>query len=177
MKKIRSYIIAVLSLALLIFIDQITKHLSYVYLADRKEPYTLIKNVLNLPYLQNDGAAWGMLSGRQWFFIILTVLMVVVIAYVYIKTPRNSKYFPLRATLIALEAGAIGNLIDRVIFRYVRDFIELAFIDFPVFNFADICVSVSMVVLIILIFFVYRGKNDFAFLRFSGKGTNHDNEQ
>lgn len=176
MKKIRSYILGVFSLAVLIFADQITKHLAYINFADRREPYTLIKNVINLTYLQNDGAAWGMLSGRQGFFITLTVLMAVVIAYVYIKTPKDKKYFPLRATLVALEAGAIGNLIDRIVFTYVRDFIDLAFINFPIFNFADIYVSVSMVILIILIFFVYRGKEDFDFLKFSNKGTDHDKE-
>ena len=71
---------------------------------------------------------------------------------------------PVYITCILLAAGAIGNFIDRVRFGYVRDFIYFKIINFPVFNVADCYVTVSVIIFIILILFVYKNEDDFAFL-------------
>lgn len=163
MKKALRYISSILILAVLIGIDRVTKYLSVVYLKD-KEPFTIIKGVLQLTYIQNTGSAWGMLAGRQTFFIIITLIMLAVMTFIFIIVPHERKYRPLCAVLVTLAAGAAGNLIDRMANGYVHDFIYFQLIDFPVFNFADICVVLSMIALIILIFFVYKD-NDFDFIK------------
>ena len=140
------------------------KKKTFTYLKDGNS-VNIIKNVLQLVYLENTGAAWGILSGKMVFFIVLTAIMIIVIAYVFIKTPGMKKYEPLRWCLTALMAGAIGNMIDRIANGYVKDFIYFKIIDFPVFNFADICVTLSMIILILLVIFKYKD-HDFKFLSF-----------
>jgi signal peptidase II len=81
----------------------------------------------------------------------------------YFRVPGGPKYLPLRLVLIFICAGAAGNLYDRVVLHYVRDFIYFSLIDFPVFNVADMYVTVSVFVLIILIMFYYKDE-DFQFL-------------
>lgn len=84
--------------------------------------------------------------------------------YVVLKMPLIIKYTPVYITCILLASGAIGNFIDRVRFGYVRDFIYFKIINFPVFNLADCYVTVSVIIFIILILFVYKNEDDFAFL-------------
>lgn len=152
----------ILILAALIILDQITKYLAVVYLKDRPS-YPIIKNVLVLQYLENRGAAWGMLQNRQWFFWIITVVFLLIILFVIRKIPKTVYYRPLLITLTVLTAGAVGNFIDRVRHSYVVDFIYFEIIHFPIFNVADICVSLSVIALLILILFHYK-ENDFSFL-------------
>ena len=144
----------------MVITDQVTKQLALKNL-NGKPPVDIIKNVLQLTYLRNDGAAWGMFSGKQWFFIILTVALMVLIMYILIKMPFTRKYLPLR---IIIETVANG---------YVHDFIYFKIIDFPVFNFADICVSLSMIALVIMILFKFRD-TDFEFLKIH-KSKKEDN--
>lgn len=163
-KKILTYIITFISFVMLIVIDQLTKWLAVKYLAD-SDGVTIIKNVLMLTYVQNTGAAWGMLGGKQLFFIILTWIMLLLMIYVIVRIPVESRrYVKFRVVMIAMAAGAAGNLIDRMVNNYVHDFIYFQVIDFPVFNFADICVSLSMVALIFMVLFVYRKDDDFKFI-------------
>lgn len=171
MKKTLTYILSFIGFCGLIFADQFTKFLSVKYLKD-SEGIAIIKGVLEFTYVQNIGAAWGMLGGKQTFFIILTSIMLLVMFYVIIKTPLRRKYNSFRITMICLAAGAAGNLIDRIKQGYVDDFIYFKIIDFPVFNVADICVCVSMAVLIILLLFKFKKDGDFDFLK---PNTNNKN--
>ncbi len=164
MKKIKLFVFDILFLALLVFIDQYTKYLAVIYLKD-KSAYNIINGVLELNYLENKGAAFGMLQNQKLFFVFVAIIFVVVIGYVLFKTPLDKKYNKLHVLLVMISAGAIGNLIDRLRFDYVVDFIFVSLINFPIFNFADICVTVSTFLLIILILFVYKDK-DFYFLSF-----------
>ena len=163
MKKTSKTILSIILLAILVAIDQITKHLSVVYLAGN-DPVDIIKNVLQLTYVRNDGAAWGIFAGKQWFFIMITILMLALLTYVLFRTPAERKYNFFRIIIVTLMAGAIGNFIDRIANGYVHDFIYFKVIDFPVFNFADICVTLSMVALIFVILFGFKD-NDFNFLK------------
>lgn len=171
MKNKARYAIYFLISLLLIAIDQFTKYLAFTKIGTSGKHFTLIKGVLEFVYVENTGAAWGILSGRQWFFISITILLSLAVMYVMIVSPQEKKYVPLRCILSVLLAGAVGNLIDRIANRYVKDFIYFSLIDFPVFNFADICVCVSMIVLIIFILFVYKD-GDFDFLKHKKENKN-----
>lgn len=164
MKKKISYIYGILLVAFLVGIDQITKYFAITNLGDGTT-FDIIKKVLRFNYVKNEGAAWGIMTGKQTLFIILTSVMLIAIVYVYIKAPEDGKYTPLRITASILAAGAIGNFIDRISKGYVDDFIDFHLINFPVFNFADICVCLSMFALVFLIIFKYKD-SDFDFLKF-----------
>lgn len=162
-RKTLTYITSFMLFAILIAIDQITKVLAVQHLKDQ-EPIDIIDGVLQLTYVANPGAAWGLMSGMKTFFIIITTIMFIAVIFMYIITPMRKKYNPLRIILVVLGAGAIGNLIDRIINGYVHDFIYFEIIDFPVFNVADICVTLSMFTLIFLIIFKYKDK-DFDYIK------------
>jgi len=161
-KKARQLITFIISVCLLVGIDQFTKYLAETKLKGHS-PFVIIKGVFELSYLRNTGAAWGILSGGRIILIIFTCIVLIIIAFILYRTPTEKKYLPFRCVLVLLCAGATGNLIDRIVNSYVNDFIYFRLIDFPIFNVSDIYVSVSMCFLIILIFFVYKD-DDFKFL-------------
>ena len=136
-----------------VIIDQVTKYFASSYIKDN--PIIIIEDILELRYLENRGAAFGMLQNQQWFFLIITVITLCIITYIYIKLPRDKHYTPLRLCMISLMAGAIGNMIDRIRLQYVLDFKYFKIIDFPIFNVADIFATVSTFALIILFLFYY----------------------
>lgn len=148
-------LVAVVSFLGLILFDQWTKLLAIRHLMG-KPPVDLIPDVFQLYYLENRGAAFGMMQGRQLFFIIIALVAVVFVGFAYFKLPWERRYHYLRALGIAIAGGAVGNLIDRVGRGYVVDFFYFKLIDFPVFNVADIYVSVATVVLALLILFYYQ---------------------
>lgn len=157
----------ILGIVLLCLIDQLTK-IAAVSALKGNSPFVLIKNVLEFYYLENAGMAWGMMSGARIYFLVLTVLIVGVITYVIIKMPRTRHMLPFSAVLTVLASGALGNFIDRLTLGYVRDFIYFKLINFPVFNVADIYVTVSVICFVILILFYYK-EEDFNFLKKADK--------
>jgi signal peptidase II len=118
---------------------------------------------LNLQYQQNTGAVWGILSGRVDFLRILTLMILVVILFLYFKIPQGKKYNVLKTIAVFIVAGAVGNLIDRFLLGHVVDFIYFEIINFPLFNFADSCLTISSILLFILAIFYFKDE-DFAFL-------------
>jgi len=155
-------IIAIISVVILIGLDQWTKQLAVEHLAGQPD-IPLIKDVLVFHYLENFGAAFGLFKNKGWLFIVITIMFLLFATYLFVKMPKSKRYLPLHIIMIFLLAGAIGNLIDRVSHSYVIDFIYFVPINFPVFNIADIYVTVSMAILILLIIFYYKDE-DFAFL-------------
>ncbi len=153
----------ILFVFVLVLADQFTKHLAVLFLKNRP-PVVLIPGILELQYLENRGAAFSMLQNRQGFFYVLTTVFLVLILLFMRRVPKTRRMRPLILTLLVLAAGACGNLIDRVVSKYVVDFIYFVVIDFPVFNVADIYVTLSVISLIILILFHYRD-NDLDFLK------------
>ena len=107
-----------------------------------------IPGLMNLTNLHNDGAAWSILEGQQWFFYLITLAAVVVLAYLK-RQWRTNRWKMIALSLIM--AGALGNFIDRVHQHYVVDMFELLPINFPVFNVADSCLTVGVIALIIII--------------------------
>ena len=134
----------------LILIDQITKFLTLKYLVP-VQTVEIIKNVLSFTYVENRGAAFGIMQNSRIFFIIFTVILLGAIAAYTIKTKPQNKLYMISTSLIV--AGGIGNFIDRVFRGFVVDMIEATFIDYPVFNFADICVVIGAILFCIYIIF------------------------
>lgn len=157
-------------LIILIGIDQVTKYLVRTKL---KDPFVIIPKVFNLQYHENTGAVWGIMSGKIDFLRIFTLIILVVIVFVYFKIPEGKKYKILKLLAIFMIAGAIGNMIDRFFLGHVVDFIYFEIIDFPLFNFADTCLTVASFVMFFLALFYFKD-DDFAFLEkaFRGKKGN-----
>jgi signal peptidase II len=151
-----------LALMALIALDQYTKHLAVINLKDQ-QPIKLISGVLHLQYLENDGAVFGIFGGNAVGLAVVTSIITIGLLYFYIKLPQVKRYNILRILLVLIIAGAIGNLIDRIRLNYVVDFIYFALINFPIFNVADIYVTVSTFVFLILALFYYKDE-DFEFL-------------
>ena len=147
--------------------DQYTKYLAVIHLKD-KPAFIIFNGVLELNYLENKGAAFGMLQNQKAFFIFVAIVVLSVIGYVLFKMPDHEKYRILHLLLSLITAGAIGNMIDRIRLNYVVDFIYFVLINFPIFNVADIYVTVSTAALIILLLFVYK-ENDLSFISFKSK--------
>lgn len=154
-KKISTIVLGIISFFVLLILDQITKKMAVLHLKGQ-EPVVLIKNVFQLYYLENRGAAFGILQGKRAVFIIITVIILIVLAYCYFRTPYTRKYVRLRAVFVLIAAGAVGNFIDRTTQGYVVDFFYFSLIDFPIFNVADIYVTCSAIFLVLLVLFVYK---------------------
>lgn len=157
----------IIILIFLVAIDQYTKYIAVQKLKNQPA-FNIINGVLEFNYLENRGAAFGMLQNQKIFFVFVAVIFLCVIAYVLVKAPQKEKYFKLHILLVMIAGGAIGNLIDRLRFDYVVDFIYIALINFPIFNVADMYVTFSTVLLIFQVLFVYK-ENDFNFLSFNQK--------
>lgn len=154
--------------ALLVILDQATKLAAVSALKDGG-PYVLIPGVFQLQYLENRGAAFGLLQNARIFFLAVTLIALAAVIYVLVRLPLKRKYIVLRFLMVLIAAGAVGNMIDRVFLGYVRDFLYFSLIDFPIFNVADIYVTCATILLILLLLFYYKEEDDFAFLSPGGK--------
>lgn len=139
---------------LIVIADQLTKYLAVEFLMD-KRPIVLINNLIELHFVKNYGAAFGIMQNQRWFFIIITLFVLTAIVIFIIKY-KYSLHLLTRISLGALLGGATGNLIDRIRLSYVVDFIKVdlgRLYDFPVFNIADIFIVVGTILLVLLIVF------------------------
>ena len=166
-QRIFSFLQLIIAVALLTGFDQWTKFLAVENLKGKAD-IPLIPNVLYFQYLENRGAAFGIFQDQKIFLVVLTSLILVGVCYVLWKIPADKKYIFLKLLCFLITAGGIGNLIDRIRLDYVIDFIYFAPIDFPVFNVADIYVSVGMIFLFIVVLFYYKDE-DFEFLKWKSK--------
>lgn len=150
-KKVKSVAV----FALLLLADQLTK-LWAVKILKPIGSIPIIRNVLEIYYVENRGAAFGIMQNKQWFFLIITVVVLAGLIWISGKIPEEKHFIPLRVCLYFVGAGAVGNMIDRIFRKYVVDFIYFSLINFPVFNVADIYVTVAAVLLVVLILFFYQ---------------------
>lgn len=133
-----------------VILDQVTKYLSLTFL----EPigtYPLIDNVLHLTYVENKGAAFGILADHRWVFMLISIIGIgALFAWLLLAKP-SSKW--IRIGLSFVIGGGIGNMVDRLLLGYVIDMIDCRFINFYVFNVADsfVCVGCAMVVIGLII--------------------------
>jgi signal peptidase II len=133
-----------------IWLDQLTKWLAVTFLQGNPS-VPIIPEALQLTYLENRGAAFGMLANNRWVFLIIsTVGILAVLGYMLIKRP-TSKILCLALSFIV--GGGIGNMIDRVLLGYVVDFIDFCLINFAIFNVADsfVCVGAGLLSLWVIL--------------------------
>jgi len=138
--KKHDYLFIFIALALIV-LDQITKVMIRNFMV-KGESFTLIKNILYLTYVQNTGAAFGILQNTVILLMWFSVIALGFIFYFY-----DRMHFVPRALL---TAGIVGNLIDRIFLKYVTDFIDFRF--WPAFNVADSCLSIGVILLLVYIF-------------------------
>ncbi|KRN95150.1 signal peptidase II [Pediococcus stilesii] len=138
-----SYIVGILLLGL----DQVVKYLvsSKISVGEVKE---VVPGVISLTNLRNDGAAWSILSGNQVFFYLITVVALIVLFYLLYTQRQHSIY---QWGLILMITGTLGNFIDRIRLKYVVDMFQVDFFNFPIFNVADVCLTVGVLVLFVAI--------------------------
>ena len=163
-----------------IFLYQITKYFAYTKLKGQ-DAFVIIPDVFELRYLENQSAAFSFdpvsllhkifhfayfdahpdafLACKMVFFVVMTIVVLVLLAILYRRIPWNRHWLAMNLILLGFMAGAIGNLIDRVIHHFVIDFFYFRLINFPIFNVADIYVTIAAFALIIVIFFVYSEKD------------------
>ncbi|MCL2254177.1 MAG: signal peptidase II, partial [Lachnospiraceae bacterium] len=139
-QKIKIILFDIFFLGILVFADQYTKYLAVINLKN-KPAYSIIDGVFEFNYLENVGAAFGMLPNQKFFFVFIAIIFLCVIAFVLTKTPPKKKFVILHVLLTAISAGAIGNMIDRLRLNYVVDFIYVPIVKlfgqpFPIFNVA-----------------------------------------
>ncbi len=188
-KNKKTLLLSGLSVVILILLDQFTKYLAVIFLKD-KPAIPIIKDVFELKYLENTSAAFGMdpisllhnilqfdifnenpqlyLNVRMGFFYILTIAMIFMFIWLFLKIPNTKRFIFVDWILIFISAGAIGNLIDRISQQFVVDFLYFKLIDFPIFNIADCYVVIATILFALLILFYYKDE-ELSFLTFEKK--------
>ncbi len=128
-------------IAVLIGLDQLFKYLAIVYLQPEGS-VPIIDQVFHLTYVENFGAAGGILQGKQLFLILVTSAVIIGILVFLFLGKIPGKFLPWMAGMVV--AGGAGNLIDRIFHGFVVDYLDFCWIHYPVFNFADCCVVVGV---------------------------------
>jgi len=142
---------------LTILLDQLTKYLTVLYLQPI-DTLPIIKDVLHLTYVENPGAAFGMMKDARWLFMtVSTVAIIGLLVYLFVKKSHNKLE---NTALCFIIGGGIGNMIDRITLEYVVDMIDFRLINFAVFNVADsfVCVGAGMLMLYLIMEAVKEAK-------------------
>ena len=146
-------------IAVVIFLDQLTKSLTVLHLKPiPTQP--IIEDVIHLTYVENKGAAFGMLANNRWVFMIVSsVAIVALLVYLIWKKPQNKWEC---VSLAFIIGGGIGNMIDRIALGYVVDMIDFRLINFAVFNVADsfVCVGAGILMIWLICSMVEEFKAD-----------------
>ena len=147
--------LALIIVLVTVFLDQISKHFVVLYLKGQR-PLKIIEGLLSFTYVENRGAAFGILQNRKLFFVAVTVVTLIILMYIFLRYYKYLNLWTI-SSLSMIMGGTIGNFIDRMSLDYVVDFISLRFFNrynFAVFNLADtfIVVGAIMLMLYIMIF-------------------------
>ncbi len=140
----------------IVAVDAVTKLLAIRHLA-LIDTLPLWEGVFHLTYVENRGAAFGMMQGGRVFFVVISLIIIAAMFYMVRRYKNRSKLLDYGVVFIA--SGAVGNMIDRIFRGFVVDFFDFCLIDYPVFNVADIFVCIGAVMLAIYIIF-FEGKNN-----------------
>ena len=134
-----------ITIAVLVAVDQLIKYLIDIYLKPVGN-ISVLKNILQFSYYENDGAMMGMMSGKTVTMTVLAVICLLLIGFVLFS--GKIKFGVDYCCIILMISGGLGNIIDRIFRGYVIDYIEVLFIDFYIFNFADCLVTCAAVIMI-----------------------------
>lgn len=132
--------------------DMISKYLTVQLLLPLGREVVVIPYLINFSYVENRGAAFGILADKRWVFMILSVVFITALIIFAKKSKITHPLFSVSIGMII--GGGVGNMIDRIFIGYVVDFIRATFIDFPVFNIADSCVVVGVILFMVYVLFV-----------------------
>lgn len=152
MKKMKltyqTLILYLVAFLVIVIGDQVTK-IIVDHTLSLGASYAIIDNFFYFTYAHNTGAAWGMLAGKISLFLIVSIIAAVGIIYYFMKSESYQKLT--RFGLVLVFGGLIGNLIDRLAFGYVRDFIDFIIFgyNFPIFNVADMAITIGMALVIL----------------------------
>lgn len=152
-------IISLMVTAVLVVVDQLTKNWAVMQLHNADRVISVIDGVFEFRYAENPGVAFSMLEGQRWIFVPATVLIGGLIVTMMLRSPLR-RYRLFIITCVLILSGAIGNLIDRIAYGYVIDFLYFRLIDFPIFNFADCCVVIGAGLLFVFLLFVMKEDDD-----------------
>ena len=159
MKKLhlREYIIYSAIILGGVALDQLTKWLAVKFLSPI-DTFPLINKVLHLTYVENRGAAFGMLAEHRWIFIVISTVTIAVLLYLLYSGRLQNKLYTVSVAMIV--SGGIGNMIDRTFLGYVVDFIDFRLINFAVFNGADsfVCVGAGILMLALILDLIKESK-------------------
>ena len=151
--------IMMIATVILIVADQLTKMWAVTQLHNVERVISVIDGVFEFRYAENPGVAFSMLEGQRWIFIPVTLVIGGIILAMMLRSPLR-RYPLFNITCVLILSGAIGNLIDRIAYGYVIDFLYFRLIDFPIFNFADCCVVIGAILLFIFVIFVMKEDDD-----------------
>lgn len=141
----------------LILLDQVTKYLAIVHLKGN-DAVPIWKGIFELQYLENQGAAFGILQGKKVFLILFTAILLMLLLYLFFTFPAGKRYYWAHIICVLYISGALGNFIDRVRYNYVVDFFYFKLINFPIFNIADIYVVAASIMMLVGMFY-YKEKD------------------
>lgn len=144
----KTIILYILTFLIIVGGDQITK-IMIDHTLQLNSGYTIIDNFFYFRYTHNAGAAWGIFQGKLNFFFLVSIVATIGIIYYFIQSKNYQKMT--RFGLVLVFSGMVGNLIDRIAFGYVRDFIDFIIFgyDYPIFNVADMAIVIGMFLVII----------------------------
>ena len=134
-----------------VLIDIATKVLAALFM---REKISLIDGVFSFVYVENTGASFGMMKGQRWLFVAITVVALMVMLFWLAKNKKAHRLA--RIAMLLIAGGAFGNMFDRIVYGYVRDFLYFELINFPVFNVADCALTVGVTLLVIYVLFIYK---------------------
>ena len=144
--------------AVIVGLDQWTKWLTVTHIPSTNGSAVVkaIPGFFHITHIKNTGAAWSMLEGQTWLFVLVTAVFFVIVGVLIWKKVLQKKFELVCLAMIA--GGALGNLIDRIVSGAVTDMIRLEFVNFPVFNVADCFVTTGCALLIVYFLFFDRPK-------------------
>ncbi|MDF1616309.1 signal peptidase II [Petrocella sp. FN5] len=149
------FITSIICIIALVGFDQWTKWWTIAHLKHQND-IIVLDGIFKLTYVENRGAAFGMLQNQIAIFALFTIITMLVMIMIYYILPRQKLYIPLRVTMVLLFSGALGNFIDRIRDGFVVDMFHFHWFEFPVFNVADILVVIACFSLIYLVLFHYN---------------------
>lgn len=153
--RYKIYVIDSIVMLLLLFFDQFTKRLAILNLKQQPN-VVLIDGVLELQYLENRGSAFSLFQGQKALILIMGFIFLAAVLFFLYKIPADRKFLVTHLLVAVLMAGALGNIIDRIRYDFVVDFISFVLIHFPVFNVADCYIVISAISLFLLFMFFYK---------------------
>lgn len=162
------YLLVVLGV---IVCDQVSKR---IIVATKPTGVTVIPHILNFTYITNDGAAWGMLDDHRWVFMLMSVIGIIAFSLYLFGKKQGHRWIDIGLAFVI--GGGIGNMIDRVFLGEVVDFLETAFMDFPIFNVADsfVCVGAAILLVALVVDIIREEKQSKEQKKVSREGDTED---